>query len=134
LNNAKACVFENVLLDFSKMHDVKRPGRTDSRSWDKGFLGTHCDRATHRDIDYYEFYEAVVGPGSRCDYVINETVVVYGHDDIKNLGHSMSDFMNVWAMLWLSGLGSYAKDIVFLNMDAIRMGHNYYDDLGKFSR
>jgi hypothetical protein len=66
--------------------------------------------------------------------MLNETVLVYGHDDIKNLGHSMSDFMNVWAMLWISGLAAYSKDIVFLNMDAIRMGHNYYDDLGKFSR
>lgn len=71
---------------------------------------------------------------SRCDYVIDETVVVYGHDDIRNLGHSMSDFMNVWAMLWLSGLTKYSKDILFLNMDAIRMGHNYYDDLGALGR
>ncbi len=46
----------------------------------------------------------------------------------------MSDFMNVWAMLWLAGLGDYAHDVAFFNMDAIRMGHNYYDDLGTFSK
>lgn len=27
----------------------------------------------------------------------------------------------------------YSKNITFLNMDAIRMGHNYYDELGRFS-
>jgi hypothetical protein len=61
-------------------------------------------------------------------------VVVYGHDNIKNLGHSLSDFMNVWLMLWLSNLGDKMKGVTFLNADAIRMGHNYYDDLGKFGR
>lgn len=117
------------------MSNVRRPGRSDSRKWDKGFLATHCDRNEHPDIDYYEFYDAAVNPAAtRCNYVINETIVMYGHDDIRNLGHSMSDFMNVWAMLWLAGLGNYAQDIAFFNTDAIRQGHNYYDDLGKFSR
>jgi len=134
-SEARFCVFENVLLDFSKMSDVSRPGRTDSRKWGKGFLATHCDRNEHSDIDYYEFYDASVNADvTRCDYVMNETVLVYGHDDIGNLGHSMSDFMNVWTMLWLAGLGNYANDVTFLNTDAIRQGHNYHDDLGKFSR
>ncbi len=51
---ARFCVFENAVFDFAKMQDVKRPERTtDSRSWDKGFLGTHCD-AKKSDINFYE--------------------------------------------------------------------------------
>jgi hypothetical protein len=46
----------------------------------------------------------------------------------------MSDFMNVWTMLWLAGKGAYSKHMTFLNADAIRMGHNYYDILGSFTR
>jgi hypothetical protein len=30
---------------------------------------------------------------TKCDYVFNETVLAYSHDDIQNLGHSMSDIM-----------------------------------------
>jgi hypothetical protein len=136
LNNQRVCVFENVLMDFSKLKNVRRPGRSDSRAWDKGFLTTDCDPVNSLDIDYYKYFyqPGIQTKAVSCDYVINETVLVYGHDDTKNLGHSMSDFMNVWAMLWLSGLGNYAQEMVFLNMDAIRMGHNYYDDLGRFSR
>lgn len=112
------------------MHNINKAGR-DSRSWDKGFMATHCDQVAHPDIDYYEFYKPIVNSAKdRCDFVMNETVVVYGHDNIRNLGHSISDFMNVWVMLWLSGMAKHAKDITFLNMDAIRMGHNYHDEMG----
>lgn len=134
---ARACVFDNALLDFSKLTNVKRPGRSDTRKWDAGFIGTHCDANLHQHLNYYHFIAPTAVPPAtttrtapQCDYVLNRTVVIYGHDDAKNLGHTMSDFMNVWAMLWLAGLGTHAKDLVFLNTDAIREGHNYYDELG----
>lgn len=134
-NMAKACVFENALIDFEKLTNVKRPGRTDSRKWASGFIATHCDNEAHQNIDYYHFIRPFsqenMANTLECDYVINKTVVIYGHDDTKNVGHTMSDFMNVWAMLWLAGLGAHGKDIVFLNTDAIREGHNYYDELGQ---
>ncbi|KAJ1443507.1 hypothetical protein B484DRAFT_277035 [Ochromonadaceae sp. CCMP2298] len=80
-------------------------------------------------------YKPLVEPSTtRCDYVINDTVLAYSHDDIQNLGHSMTDFMNVWAMLWLSSMGPYSKDVTFLNIDAIRQGHSYNDQLGKFGK
>lgn len=66
--------------------------------------------------------------------MVNETVVAFSHDDIRNLGHSMSDFMNVWAMLWLAGLSMHQREITFLNIDAIRQGHNYHDELFSFAR
>lgn len=131
-NLAKVCIFDNIILDFSKMFDVKRPGRSDSRRWENGFITSHCNANKYPDINYYQFYKPEIDfTQQKCSFVLNETVVIYGHDDAKNLGHSMSDFMNVWAMLWLSGFTKHAKDIVFLNTDAIRMGHNYYDEMGQ---
>lgn len=80
-----------------------------------------------------QFYQPAVRPDStRCDYVVDGTVLAYSHDDIKNLGHTMSDFLNVWLMLWLAQYGGHARDIHFLNIDALRMGHNYHDVLGQF--
>jgi hypothetical protein len=80
-----------------------------------------------------QFYQpSVQADATRCDYVIEETVLAYSHDDIQNLGHTMSDFMNVWLMLWLSQQAAYAGDVHFLNIDALRMGHNYHDVLTQF--
>lgn len=61
-------------------------------------------------------------------------MLLYSHDDTHNLGHTMSDFLNVWTMLWLAGYGAHSRDIALLNTDAVRMGHNYYDDLFAFRR
>jgi len=74
-NLARFCEFDNALLDMSKVHNVKRPGRSDSRRyasllppsyfifvclsnmsccrWDPGFLSTHCD-VEIKDINYYD--------------------------------------------------------------------------------
>ena len=82
-----------------------------------------------------QFYCPLVEPEStQCDYVIDEPVLAFSHDDIHNLGHSMSDFMNVWAMLWLSGMGGMSHEINFLNIDALRLGHSYNDELSIFGR
>ena len=82
-----------------------------------------------------QFYQPVVDPASTlCDYVVNETVIAYSHDDIHNLGHTMSDLMNVWAMLWLAESAQFAHDIHFLNIDALRQGHNYHDVLSPFGK
>lgn len=44
----------------------------------------------------------------------------------------MSDLMNVFAMLWLSGLGPHAHSVSFLNVDAIREGASYRDETTPF--
>jgi hypothetical protein len=51
---ARFCIFENMVMDFTKMENVRRSGRTDSRKWSPGFLSTHCDVRQHGDIGYYE--------------------------------------------------------------------------------
>jgi hypothetical protein len=53
-SQARFCVFENAMMDFSKMTDISRAGRsTGTRKWDSGFLATHCD-AQHSDINYFD--------------------------------------------------------------------------------
>jgi hypothetical protein len=42
-------------MDFSKMSDVSRPGRsTGSRKWSPGFLATHCDGGKSKIPNYFD--------------------------------------------------------------------------------
>lgn len=63
-----------------------------------------------------------------CDYVINGTTILYSHDDIRNLGHTVNDIMNVWLMMWLTGTSRQANSMSLLNIDAFNLGHNFNDD------
>eukprot|EP01031_Cornospumella_fuschlensis_P035630 gene35630-43215_t len=132
INDAMFCVFENIAMRTSAAHDVPRGAGGHSRSWDRDFFSLHCPK---EDLGYYEFFQGIIeNPEKKqCDYVIDTPVIIYGHDNLKNLGHSLSDFMNVWAMLWLSGLGGRENSVTFINTDAIRMGHNYFDSLTPFT-
>jgi hypothetical protein len=95
-SRARFCTLENSLMDLSKMHSIHRPGSTDSRRWDEGFLSSHCSpKLRGKKINYYELYAPQVDPETTtCDYVFNETVIVVSQDQSKNLGHTMNDFMN----------------------------------------
>lgn len=62
-----------------------------------------------------------------CDYVFNETVLAYSHDNVKAFSHMFSDYLNVQSLLWLSGAAAYAKDVSLLNIDSFRM-QQYYGD------
>jgi hypothetical protein len=92
------------------MHQKDRPTHNSpTRYWDKGFLATDCTEK--KPLGYYEFYEPSVDPTSaECDAHVDGTVIAYGHDDIKNLGHTMSDFMNVWTMTWLAKIETNVRD------------------------
>ena len=52
-SNARFCLFENVMLDFNKMHLQRRSRATHSRKWDPGFLATDCNRKM-QDINYFK--------------------------------------------------------------------------------
>lgn len=53
-STARFCVFENAVLDFGKMINLDRPGRsTGTRKWSPGFLSTHCD-ATRKIPGYFD--------------------------------------------------------------------------------
>jgi len=136
-SNARICFFKNAMMDMSRMSDVHRSFSTDSRSWRNGFLKTHCEpHITGRTIKYYEIYQPFKSSSSAnatvCDFVIPEPVLVVSHDQSKNLGHTMNDYMNAWAQLWLAGMGSRASHVTLLSLDAVREGHNYHDELFQF--
>ena len=68
----------------------------------------------------------------KCDYIHNGTVLMYSHDHISNLGHTLNDIMNVWVMLWLENIARISKDINFLNIDSFSLGNNHYDKTNIF--
>lgn len=56
-----------------------------------------------------------------CDYVFNETVIAYSHENIRNFGHSMlADMMNVWSSLWLSSNTRNSKVYSNINIRQLR--------------
>ena len=138
----RMCTFEHVMFDFRHMRSSYRKSKqgaraqrneeTRTREFDPGFMGTHCE-ARFVDIDYFPFYRPSVTPNSTvCNVVIDEPVLAFSHDDLRNLGHALSDIMNVWLMLWLTGLTAHSHEVTFLNIDSFRGGHNFDDDLFDF--
>lgn len=107
-------------MNFRKMRKRKQDGAV-TRSWERGFISTDCGDFAKDDIGYSMLYKPDIEnkDSAVCDYVFNETVLVYSHDNSRNVGRMVSDYMNVWTMLWLAGMGRDAKDITFLNIDAM---------------
>jgi hypothetical protein len=67
-----------------------------------------------------------------CDYIFNETVLVYSHENIRNFGQMISDYMNVWSMLWIAGISQEMRDITFFNIDSIKKGSFFNDQPNHF--
>ena len=141
-NSDNYCVLEKAQINFRKMHFVDRMKSatysSNSRTFDKGFLSVDCDaagKASTKDSSYFPFphlYSSRISSDT-CDYVINGTVLLYSHDDIRNLGHMMNDIMNVWVMLWLDqGRARQASLTPFLNIDSFKLGHNFQDEPNAF--
>lgn len=119
----------SVQMNFRKVRKRKQEGAL-TRSWERGFLSADCGDMAKDDIGYLPLYKPdIEGQGEAvCDYVFNETVVAYSHENIRNFGQMVTDYMNVWSMMWLSGVSQQSKDISFLNIDAIKKG-KYFGDL-----
>jgi hypothetical protein len=140
-DKAKFCYIENVMVDFSKMKDQPRGAdQTMSRGFDKGFLSIDCSNDDNKG-EYFTWNrmlstnKANIKSSSLskpCDYLLNGTTIVYSHDDIRNVGHTINDIMNVWMMMWLSGISRYSESMSLLNIDSFNNGHNFHDD-PKFS-
>ena len=69
---------------------------------------------------------------NKCDIVYNGTLLLFSHDELRNLGHTMNDIMNVWMILWLEGLARHSYEVDMLNFDAIKLGHNFDDQPNDF--
>ena len=81
------------------------------RQWEQGFLSSDCGYTAKEDIAYFALYKPDIDGSSDavCDYIFNETVIAYSHDNSLNFRHNMNDFMNVWTLLWLTGLNRNSK-------------------------
>lgn len=127
------CMMNNVQIDFSKWRTVQRPGNTDSKSFARNFISGDCSasRETEPLFPFPHLFSPRLS-SSRCDYIHNGTVLLYSHDDIRNLGHTLNDIMNVWVMLWLSGIARHSEAINILNVDSFKLGHNWQDQPNGF--
>lgn len=67
-----------------------------------------------------------------CDHVFNETVVMYSHENIRNFGQMVSDYLNIWTMLWLSGTSQESRDMSLFNIDAVKKGRYFGDQPNQF--
>lgn len=71
----------------------------------------------------YQIYKPDIEGSSDavCDYVFNETVLAYSHDNIRSFSHMFSDYLNVQSLLWLSNTSTHSRAVTFLNIDSFRM-------------
>lgn len=82
---SSACVFENVVLDFSKA-----PVSGNSRSFRPGFLQASCPRSV--SVPLPPGAQLGNDPLQECDVVEETPSFFMSHDLILNLGHTISDF------------------------------------------
>ena len=123
----KICTFQNAMIDFSRVHTIYRPGSSNSRQFDKGFLSVDCGAQGQNIPDYWPGYSPklqIDKDTTTCDYVFPETVILYSHDELRNIGHTIQDLMNTWLMTVLAGQSDNTKDITLLNVDALRLYNN----------
>lgn len=129
-NDKRLCIFENVMMNFKRSRRTLKPDGTIHRQWERGFLSAECGYHAEDNIGpHLQIYKHDIdnGDDAVCNYHFNETVLGYSHDNIKSFSHMMSDYLNVWTALWVSGVTQHAKDITFLNIDGLYKGHVYDD-------
>jgi len=126
------CTMENVQIDFSKWKTVKRPGNTDSKSFSQDFLSSDCSYKSKEPLFPFPHLYSPKLSSTRCDYIHNGTLLLYSHDDIRNLGHTLNDIMNIWVMLWLGQVARYSHNLNILNIDSFKLGHNWLDEPNAF--
>lgn len=130
-NGDRQCTFKNAQINFAYMYDSPRPAPavTPSKKFKKGFFSVDCRHETADNFLKFEHLYSSALPTQKCDYVINGTVLLYSHDDIRNLGHTMNDIMNVYLLRWLHRIARHSNRITFLNIDSFNLGHNHYDTI-----
>lgn len=126
---SRLCVFDNAMMNFKKVRRRKVEGHL-TRSWERGFLAADCGDMAADDIGYQLLYKPDIEgrEDALCDFVFNETVLVYSHDNTRSFGAMVNDYLNVWTMLWVTGHSHVSGDISFLNMDAMKRGGKFNAD------
>eukprot|EP01039_Chlorochromonas_danica_P004295 gene4295-4715_t len=134
-NKDTFCIMDNVMIDFSKVKKVPRSGSTPSKKFEQNFLSSDClerhDASMAGQFPFPHLFSTSLSSG-KCDVVYNGTLLLFSHDDIRNVGHTMNDIMNVWVSLWLGGIARYSREIDMLNIDSFKLGHNFDDKPNRF--
>ena len=139
-NKDKFCIVNNARIDFSKMSVTENSASVINRSkrkFDRTFLTVDCAEQGDRDKEQAEFtfphlFSTSLPAGAQCDSSIMGTVMMYSHDNIRNICHTMQDLMSVLLILWLDRAAGHSKDITFLNVDSLRLYNNNNDEINDF--
>lgn len=132
---SRYCIFDNAMMNFKKMRRSIKSDGSINRQWERGFLTCECGFDAEDNIgSLFQIYKHDIdgSDDAICDYVFNETVVAYSHDNINSFSHMYSDYMNVWSIIWLAGIGHITKDVTFLNIDGIAKGKVYDDQPNQY--
>jgi hypothetical protein len=131
-NKDKFCTIENAQINFARMKKMERGGgQTPSKQWGKDFLSADCGKSVAEGFPFSHLYSPTVST-KQCDYVHNGTLLLFSHDDIRNLGHTLNDIFNVWMSMWLDGVARDSHALNMLNVDSFKLGHNFNDEPNAF--
>lgn len=131
-NKEKFCVLENVMIDFAKAQKInKGTAKVASKKFAQDYMSMDCHEGTVEPAFTFPHLLSPSRPPSSkavCDYVVEDTVLLFSHDNIRNMAHTLNDVMNVWLMLWLDGRAGNTSTMPFLTIDALKL-YNNFDDL-----
>lgn len=135
-NKDRFCVLEKLLIDFSKAKKIDR-GTTvvASKKFQQDYMTMDChdgDREPGFTFPHLLSPKTTASTKTVCDYVIEDTVLLFSHDNIRNMAHTLNDILNVWVMLWLDGKAATTKDIPFLTIDALKLYNNFDDAVNQY--
>lgn len=144
------CILHKAQISFSLQWTVRKEGaKRPSRKFDHSYISVDCPAATTAGnvtasstnadksktaasiIDAFPFpylFNTTIDPKRQCDYIVKDNVLLYSHDNVLNLAHTMEDLMNVWFLMWLDhGNAKNIGDTILLSIDALRLYNNFND-------
>lgn len=135
-NKDRFCVLEKVMIDFSKARKIDK-GTTvvASKKFQQDYMTMDChdgDKEPGFTFPHLLSPKTTANTKAVCDYVIEDTVLLFSHDNIRNMAHTLNDILNVWVMLWLDGKAGATKDIPFLTIDAMKQYNNFDDAINQY--
>ena len=115
------CEFRNAMLNLRKMRISGG-----KRSFERGFLAASCGFSSPENIGINVYNPDIVSQS--CDFVFNETVVVYSHSNIKRAWTVLKDYWGLFTMLQLAGTRTKEeiKQMTLLNVDSLVRGQASY--------
>jgi hypothetical protein len=135
-NKDKFCVLENVMIDFSKAQKVEKGGSNiASKKFRQDYISMECHEGDKEPGFTFPHLLSPSRPASSkntCDYVIEDTVLLFSHDNIRNMAHTLNDVLNVWLMLWLDGKAGSVSQIPLLSIDAFKLYNNFDDMVNQY--